>query len=555
MTDPRVRRRRLALAAIVVLGLTCATLIQSFSWNQTSHYDLIRALNNGTTHIDAYKDNTGDKARYRGHYYSSRAPGLALYSLPFYDALLAIDAPAIARDMHAQRNDDELIWMIGLWGSVLPGLLIALLGWRVAERFEPGYGAVAAIAVGLGSLLLPLSTLLFSHVFAACLAFAAFALLLHERDGPPQLWILAVAGLLLGYGIASEYPVTFVTVVLGVYALARRDTLTPTGVLSRGLVLALAGVIGVIPLLLYNHYAFGSWTHLAYADIPRQKAGFFGIGTPSLRTVATLLFDSRGLLTLSPVLAMSAFGTVVMYRGGRRAEALVIAAIAFLFLIYNSGYFLPFGGGIMGPRFLTTLLPFLIVPVAVAFRRFPAPTIALAGASIATMAIATATHPLIGYETETVVWTRYLSQGFFQPTLASAFGAGRGWGAILPFFALAALAVVLAVAASERFALSLRALAGGLAALAGWALFAAIAPSALGIDTAGLKNIVKAGDNTALHKPWPHYPLTSLVLIAFGVGLASLLLAALLRNRDEPAGAARSRTARAREPSLSAAAS
>ena len=79
-----------------------------------------------------------------------------------------------------------------------------------------------------------------------------------------------------------------------------------------------------MPLLLYNHYAFHSWTHLAYSDVPRQQKGFFGIGAPSLRVLRTLLFDSRGLLTLSPVLIMGVVGTVLLYRRGRRAEALTI---------------------------------------------------------------------------------------------------------------------------------------------------------------------------------------------------------------------------------------
>ena len=72
-----------------------------------------------------------------------------------------------------------------------------------------------------------------------------------------------------------------------------------------------------MPLLLYNHYAFHSWTHLAYSDIPRQQKGFFGIGLPSLKVLATLLFDSRGLLTISPVLIMGALGTVLLYRRGK----------------------------------------------------------------------------------------------------------------------------------------------------------------------------------------------------------------------------------------------
>ena len=46
-------------------GLAFATMIQSFSWNQTSHYDLIRALDKDSTTIDPYQENTGDKVFYQ----------------------------------------------------------------------------------------------------------------------------------------------------------------------------------------------------------------------------------------------------------------------------------------------------------------------------------------------------------------------------------------------------------------------------------------------------------------------------------------------------------
>ena len=359
--------------------------------------------------------------------------------------------------------------------------------WRVAERFEPGYGAAAAVALGLGTLVLPLSTLLFSHVFTTFLAFAAFWIMLREREGPPSPMLLGIAGLAMGYAFSSEYPTFFAALVLGGYLLSRRDAFTPGGVLRRGGAYVLGGLIGIVPLLLYNHYAFHSWTHLAYSSIPRQQQGFFGIDVPNLKVLATLLLDSRGLLTISPILALGGLGTVLLYKRGNRAEALTITAICVCYLGYNSGYYLPFGGGFMGPRFLDTLLPFLAFPVALALKRWPGPTVALAGVSIATTVIATITHPLVGYETETVVWARYLRQALFQPTIASAYGLGRGWGGIWPFLLAAGGALVLAAWATPRLRLSNRSLAIGLLVLVGWCLFAVLAPTVLGIDHAGLR--------------------------------------------------------------------
>jgi hypothetical protein len=529
-----LNKKRLALIAILLVGLADATMIQSFSWNQTSHYDLVRSLNQDKTTIDQYQANTGDKVVYKGHYYSARAPGLALFALPFYDALNLVGAESWT-DSHVAPPDhpgDEMIYLLGLWGNVLPGLLLLLLVWRVAERFQPGYGVATAVILGLGTMVLPFSQLLFSHMFTTFLSFAAFWLMLRERDGPPSPLLLALAGLAMGYAFSSEYPTFFAAVVLGLFLLSRRDSLTPLGVLERGGAYVAGGLVGIIPLLLYNHYAFRSWTHLAYSDVPRQQKGFFGIGAPSLKVLATLLLDSRGLLTISPVLIMGAIGTAMLYKRGKRAEALTIGGICLCFLAYNSGYYLPFGGGFMGPRFLDTLLPFLAFPIALTLKRFPGPTIALAAISITTTVIATTTHPLIGYENETVTWMRYLSEGYFQPTIASAYGLGRGWGGIWPFFLAAGGGLLLAAWATPRLRLSGRTMGVGLLTLLAWALFAALAPTLLGIDHAGLQSIYKAGDHTAfnlkLHSG-SRYPLKTLAPVAAAAGLLALT-AVWLRN-------------------------
>jgi hypothetical protein len=534
---PGSGRGRLALFAVLLCGATFATLIQSFSWNQTSHYDLTRALDSGTTTIDAYQANTGDKVTYHGHVYSARAPGMALFALPFYDTIRDLGADNLAVKSQAQRNDDEMIYFVGLWANVLPGLLLLLLVWQVAEDFEPGYGAASAVVLGLGTLILPLSTLLFSHVFTAFLGFGAFTLMLREREGPPSVVLLGAAGFAMGYAVTSEYPLFFVAAVLGLFLLSRRDSLNPLGVLRRAGAYIAGGIAGIVPLLIYNHYAFNSWTHLAYSDVPRQQKGFFGIGAPSLKVLATLLFDSRGLLTISPVLAMAGVGIWLLYRRGRKAEALTIAGICLCYLVYNSGYYLPFGGGFMGPRFLTTMLPFLACPLGLALKRYPGPTVALAAISIVATMIATATHPLVGYENETVVWTRLLGNGEFQPTIASAFGLGRSWGGIWPFVLAAGGAVVLAVAATPRLALTLRALGWAALALAAWGLFAALAPTVLGIDHRGLLSIVGAGDNTALNLPLHdgvRYPLTRLAI--YGVVAGALAVLAIWFFRRAPRG-------------------
>jgi hypothetical protein len=154
--------------------------------------------------------------------------------------------------------------------------------------------------------------------------------------------------------------------------------------------------------------------------------------------------------------------------------------------------------------------------------------------SVTSTVLATVTHPLVGYETETVVWARYLHQGFFQPTIATAIGLGRGWGGIWPFFLAASGAVLLSALATPRARLTRASVFAALALLAGWALFAALAPTILGIDHEGLLSIVRAGDNTALHKGFGDYPLKTLAPLAFVIGLLTLGAVGATRLRRRP---------------------
>jgi len=533
--------------AIVCVALAQASLIQAIGWNQTSHYALTRALDRGTAKIDRYQSTTGDKARYRGHWYSARAPGLALFALPAYKTLRTVGAASHPRVWIGHKHNDEMIWLLTLWGAVLPAALTLVLVRRVAERLEPGYGTATAVALGLGTLMLPFGTLLFSHVFSALLAFAAFAVLWRELDrGPaPRVTMLALAGVLIGYGIATEYPVLFAGIVLGVYALLRSAHPFRLTEAARRAAAYTGGVVaGLVPLAVYDKLAFGSFTHIAYADIPKQHRGFFGINVPSPKVAIELLADSRGLFTLAPVLVMGVVGIVLLYRRGRRAEAAVIGAVCLAYLAYNSGYYLPFGGQVPGPRFLITILPFLAVPLALAFRRYPGPTLALAGASVIAMVIPTVTRPMVSAEGDTGMWTRLAGGGQFQATAATLLGVRDAWVALLPFFVPAAAAMAI-VAKVTRFRLSMRQVAWGAAAACAWAVWAALGPGAFRVDHwAGLE-IVHAGDSKGTLLKWGSQPIAGLVLAALAGGLVCLVAAkaiAALRGRSPEPARSRERT-------------
>jgi hypothetical protein len=69
----------------------------------------------------------------------------------------------------------------------------------------------------------------------------------------------------------------------------------------------------------------------------------------------------------------------------------VCAGVTLLFLLINSGYFLPYGGTSPGPRFMIPALPFLTLGLGPVFARYPLTTTLLAAISIVAMSALTLT--------------------------------------------------------------------------------------------------------------------------------------------------------------------
>jgi hypothetical protein len=399
----RTRARWLAVLAVV---LAYASLPQGIGWNQNAHYALVRALANGTPVIDRYRGETGDVALVDGHYYASKAPGLAFATVVPFVVLDELGVRSVmARVPGASDSTVGMLWALGLVGVVLPGALLLLLIRRLAETLEPGLGTATAVTAGLGTLLLPFGTLFFAHVLSAALGFAAFALLWLERrrEVPARPGLVAASGLLAGLAITTEYPLAVVAVIVGIYAAAGGDLVRRATAYAGGV------AVGLLPLAAYNWWAFGSPLTLSIENTVGQP-GRFGLEAPSFSTASELLFGRVGLLRMTPVVALGAVGVVLLYRRGQRAEALVIGSVAAAFLVWNSAYFDPFGGFSPGPRFLIPALPFLTVPLALTFARLPRTTIALGAFSVVMMVAVTISGPLLAFDGR---WFDRIADGWF----------------------------------------------------------------------------------------------------------------------------------------------
>ncbi len=563
-------RARPGVAAIVALGVAWGLVMHTMGWAQLAHFAQVRAFDDGRAEIDRWHWETNDKAWVDGHFYSVKSPAMPALVTPLYSAIKGLGGEKLARaavdnvertalpkwhphdvvplenygfdvergqrvERTIQQNT-PIVWLLTLFAAVIPAVLL-LLGVRwAADRFEPGYGTAAAITLGLGTIMMTFASEFFSHVISAALGFAAFMVLIREREGTPSLGMIGAAGLLAGLAVSFEFQTGLVGVVLFFYALARR-----TDLLRRGAAYAGGAVAGTVPTFAFNLWAFGDPLELAYGSaiespgltghdvIGLNSDGFFGITAPRLDSAIDLLLAGRGLLVLTPIIVMAVVGTVLLRRGSRRGEANVILAIAAVYFIYNSGYWLPFGGGTPGARFLIPALPFLAVGLATAYRRLPALTLGLAVPSAMFMVIGSLAFPLIGRQ-GVGTWADWLVDGDLEHTVLTAFGVTNAWLAIAPVLAAVATAIVLAVRATPDTRLSDIRLAVPVVLTWGWV--SAIGPAIAGDDISTLDR----GNISAL---W---------LVAAGVllSLGTLAVARALERRAQ----SRTDAGPASEPSL-----
>ncbi len=506
---------RPGVAAILTLGVAWGLVMHQVGWAQLAHFDQVQAFSKSQPQIDQWHWNTNDKAWVDGHFYSVKSPGMAALTTPLYDAIEGLGGNKLARA--AAHNVDQtahpkwlydgvipienfgynvergqvvqasverltpIVWALTLLGAVIPAVLLLLAVRWAADRFVPGYGTAAAITLGLATVVMTFAAEFFSHVISAGFAFAAFCLLMRERDREPNLGLVAGAGLLAGLAVTFEFQTGLVGVVLFGYALSRR-----TDWLRRAAVYGAGAVAGALPMLAFNYWAFGNPLKLAYGyavDFPGasghdvlglNSSGFFGITAPRFDSALSLLLAGRGLLVLTPILIMAVVGVFMMRRDGHRAEANTILAVALVYFLYNSGYWLPYGGGTPGPRFLIPALPFVAIGLAYAYKRLPALTLGLAIPSGLMMLAATLTYPLLGKQ-GTGTWADWLTDGRLEHTVLTAFGVSNAWLAIAPFLAAILMAVVLAVRATPSTSLSDYRFA--MPAVLAWACVSALGPT------------------------------------------------------------------------------
>lgn len=364
---------RLFKAAIIFL-LTFAAIAgfapgDAGNPGQITRFGLAYSMSEGRLDIDQFRDLTVDIASFEGHYYADKPPGLSLLAVPAIvvgKAVLGISPGAwpLESDQVLALSKIAILSSVGLLASLAAAVLYLLVRRLGASDHSALF---ASCGLALATPFFNWSTTIFPHAATGSILLMALALIVWSR-GRPSWWIAPVLGLMLGCSLTIDLTAAPAVTMLGLfYLFGERGRLW-----QRALGAALGGLVGLMPLFVYNWMVFHSPFKLGYSEVvgfDGMKVGLFGLTVPNPSVIWEILFGlRRGLLPLSPLLLLLPFGWWAMWKRPELRSVLGISlAVALCFILVNASYYYWDGGSSTGPRHIVATLPVLAIALAFAW--------------------------------------------------------------------------------------------------------------------------------------------------------------------------------------------
>lgn len=414
--DPASRSRLVPWLIALGLLLLGGTVVQEWSAQPASRYLLtVAAVDDHSLELDPYEDLLIiDRAEYRGHTYSDKAPYQPLLVAPAYQLFRAAGGDPFP---YGDDGGPDVVdagrfpglWWVTTWSSLVPAIALTLIVRRTVAQVHPRLATPVAIAMTAGTTILPFASWLFGHVLAAMWVALAWHLL---RPADRSVAATLGAGLCLGMGIGTEYAVAAIAAIFLIDVLWARD-------LPRIAALCIGTVVAILPMLVYNWLVFENPLETSYqGHLPNFQGegalGVYNLELPRGVEVVKLFVGDRGMFVLTPVLLLAVVGGVLLLerRGANRRDGVIgLVSLAVMVLISTGidGY----GGGSPGPRYLIPMLPLLALPLAEVWQRFGRVCALAAGVGGVCMWLASVTEPLIDTDSKGAMslWTQLLADG------------------------------------------------------------------------------------------------------------------------------------------------
>ncbi len=406
------RLTRAEMCLFVLLWVTFAYFQhREAGWNVNSRLALTYAIvERQTLRIDAYWNTPGyethDVAVFNGHAYSDKSIGTSLLGIPAFAMVHAIELLRGAPFSPFTRRH-----LVAFFSTALLTAAAGVLFLRLARQYVGGtcgnfsnYPVLLTVGTFAGTMLALYANLFMSYGPATFFLLAALVLIERTRRAepaltsrnnetgaglsashgappntsptPPELQISETSelssptphrarrslliGYLLGWAILCEYLAGWAAVLLTFYYWR-----SVHGRLSHLAWLALGATLALAPFFLYTLSIFGRFAipyEFEMEPMFREAMarGLMGATWPRLDVLFLITFHPyRGLFVQSPQLLLGVVGLACWLRWGARLRAATFAAIVLGYLLYNSGYYMWWGGWSFAPRHLAFAVPFL----------------------------------------------------------------------------------------------------------------------------------------------------------------------------------------------------
>ncbi|WEJ98615.1 MAG: hypothetical protein P0Y59_16920 [Candidatus Sphingomonas phytovorans] len=381
-TAPARAPHKLALGLFVLIWF-------SISWfgsseynpnNSTRLFTAVSLVEQGDATIDEFRTLTIDKAEFGKHTYLDKAPGMTIMAMPAVWIADTLTGTSVAP--YAKTIESDGLWSymrlrqriaVAMTVAVLTAFAAVLLfDLATGITGSPRAGFVTALAYAMATPVWGWSTTLFGHAPVGALLLIATWAIWRGTSGEREVgrWRYPLlAGAALGWALVVEFPVVIPALPIVVWVVWRtRDLAWPVRARLFGLAAA-AGLVMLVPLLIYNSIAFGTPFRVGYQGVVGfngMQQGFFGLTYPKIEVLAQIIFGTeRGLIWVAPVLVLAPFGLARLIRSPQTRDlGWLCTAIAIAVLLYNAAYVYWDGGHATGPRHSVPMIGFLCLGLA-----------------------------------------------------------------------------------------------------------------------------------------------------------------------------------------------
>ncbi len=282
-----------------------------------------------------------------GKYYSWYGIGQSALMIPLYVIGKAVTNPE---------------FMVSLFNPLITAITcVVIFLFCVNLGYCNRTSVIITLMYGLGTIAWPQSKGPFEHPLETILILlSVFFVYLHVRNKSYRKLILSSVFLGIAFITRSPSLLTLLPVLLYLlFSNIRKKTLLPffKEAIIYGMTLVPFGMF----YLYYNYVRFGDVFETGYSEIFNQW-GVKAFGTPlHVGLYGLILSPGKGFFVYSPMAILFILAAKNFYK---RNKDLTIAFLTFIsaYVLFHSKYIAWHGDWAWGPRFLTVITPFLIIP-------------------------------------------------------------------------------------------------------------------------------------------------------------------------------------------------